>query len=193
MRSRSIRRPDADVGTPTRLRILDAALGAFTEAGYAETSTLTIATRARVSKRDLYAVVGNKQEMLLACINERTERMRPPADLPKARDRADLERTLVGFGAQLLRETTDPALIAVFRIAIAEATRAPDIARALHSRGYEANRLAIQAIMSQARSSGLLRGRPSDTAEEFARLLWGDLMMGLLLCVVEPPTPQEIS
>jgi hypothetical protein len=38
------------------------------KSGYATTSTLEIATRARVSKRELYALVGNKQEMLIACI-----------------------------------------------------------------------------------------------------------------------------
>jgi len=32
------------------------------KSGYATTSTLEIATRARVSKRELYALVGNKQE-----------------------------------------------------------------------------------------------------------------------------------
>src|SRR3954469_14558448 len=100
--------PEAVEETPVRSRILDAALSAFTEGGYAETTALDIATRAHVSKRDLYAVVGNKQEMLLACINERAERMRPPAALPKAIDRESLERILVAFGEQLLREVTDP-------------------------------------------------------------------------------------
>ena len=51
---------------PVRRRILDAAFSAFMEEGYAATSTLKIATRARVSKRELYALVGNKQEMLVA-------------------------------------------------------------------------------------------------------------------------------
>ena len=35
------------------------------ENGYAKTSTLEIATRAGISKRELYALVGNKQEMLI--------------------------------------------------------------------------------------------------------------------------------
>src|SRR5579864_2222899 len=57
-----------------RERILDAAFAAFMKSGYATTSTLEIATRARVSKRELYALVGNKQEMLIACISERANR-----------------------------------------------------------------------------------------------------------------------
>jgi AcrR family transcriptional regulator len=46
--------------TEVRARILDAAFAAFMKSGYAATSTLEIATRARVSKRELYALVGNK-------------------------------------------------------------------------------------------------------------------------------------
>jgi AcrR family transcriptional regulator len=47
-------------------RILDAAFQAFTEDGYAGTSTLDIATRAKVSKRDLYANFASKHAVLVA-------------------------------------------------------------------------------------------------------------------------------
>src|SRR5919199_15943 len=92
----------------TRARILDAALAAFTEGGFAETSTLEIATRAHVSKRALYTEVGNKLEILVACIAERAKRLQRPADLPQPRDRPTLERALSAFGAQLVRELSDP-------------------------------------------------------------------------------------
>ena len=52
--------------TAVRKRILEAAFRAFMKSGYAAASTLEIATRARVSKRELYALVGNKQKMLIA-------------------------------------------------------------------------------------------------------------------------------
>ncbi len=186
-------RAEAAGETPVRQRILSAAFSAFTEGGYAETSTLEIASRARVSKRELYAVVGNKQEMLVACIRERATRLRAPADLPEPRDRDTLQRALAAFGAQLLRETTDPAVIAVFRLAIAEAVRAPEVARALHSFGRQTSRAALTAIMTQARSRGLLSGRPPEMAEQFAGLLWGDLMITLLLGIADTPVPREIT
>src|ERR1700675_2426892 len=129
-------RDEAD-GIPARQRILDAAFSAFMERGFAETSTLEIATRARVSKRELYALVGSKQEMLAACIGERAKRLQVPADLPAPHDRETLARTLEMFGTQLLREVSDPTVIAVFRLAIAEAVRAPEVARVLDSIGSE--------------------------------------------------------
>src|SRR5262249_11007767 len=75
---------------PARERILGAEFRSFTERGYAETSTLEIATRAKVSKRDLYAIFGSKQAILLACIPSRTDQMRLPLDLPVPKDRAML-------------------------------------------------------------------------------------------------------
>ena len=187
------RRGEAAGDTPVRQRILSAAFSAFMEARYADTSTLEIARRARVSKRELYAVVGNKQEMLAACIRERAKRLQAPADLPEPRDRDTLKRALVAFGTQLLRETTNPTVIAVFRLAIAEAVRAPEVARALHSLGHQTSRAALTAIMTQAQSHGLLNGRPPEMAEQFAGLLWGDLMISLLLRVVDTPTPRETT
>src|SRR5882724_7911692 len=109
MAARSISRPRRKGAeqVPDQQRILGAAFSAFMEKGYAETSTLEIATRARVSKRALYALVGNKQEMLVACISERAQRLRVPTDLPEPRDRATLARVLALFGAQLLREVSN--------------------------------------------------------------------------------------
>jgi AcrR family transcriptional regulator len=179
--------------TPVRQRILDAAFSAFMEAGYAKTSTLEIATRARVSKRELYALVGNKQEMLVACIRERAKRLGAPADLHELRDRDALERALVTFGSQLLRETTNATVIAVFRLAIAEAVRAPEVADALDSFGRQTSRVALTTIMAQAQSHGLLSGHPPEMAEQFAGLLWGHLMINLLLRIADTPSPQEIT
>lgn len=184
--------PTADEA-PARERILGAAFSAFMESGFAATSTLEIATRARVSKRELYALVGNKQQMLAACVRERAARLRAPADLPEPRDTETLERVLVAFGTQLLRETTDPTVVAVFRLAIAEAVRAPEVARTLHSLGPQTGRAALTAIMEAAHAHGVLPNGAPQQAEQFAGLLWGDLMMRLLLRVADPPTATEID
>src|ERR1700736_6918391 len=108
MATRSMAKPRGEAAseTPVRRRILDAAFSAFMESGYAETSTLEIATRARVSKRELYALVGSKEKMLAACISERAKRLQLPADVPLPHDRETLSRVLVTFGTQLLREIT---------------------------------------------------------------------------------------
>jgi AcrR family transcriptional regulator len=192
-RSTSKQRPQNADQSPVRQRILDAAFAAFIGRGYAATSTLQIATLAHVSKRELYVLVGNKQEMLVACITERAGRMRLPTDLPAPRDRKTLTRVLVSFGAQLLREVSDPTVIAVIRLAIAEAERAPEVARALDSIGRETSRTALRDMLAKARSSGLVSGDLAEMAEQFMALLWGNLMVSLLLRVADPPSSDEIS
>ena len=191
--SMSKRRQEGGDETAVRARILEAAFAAFMKSGCALASTLEIATRARVSKRELYALVGNKQEMLIACISERAKRLDVPADLPALHDRETLEQVLTSFGKKLVREVSDPAVIGVFRLAIAEAVQAPEVARALNSIGRETSRAALRKIMAEAQASGLLTGRPAELAEQFAGLLWGHLMVSLLLGVAERPNSREIA
>jgi AcrR family transcriptional regulator len=179
--------------TAVRVRILDAAFAAFMERGYAATSTLEIATRARVSKRELYTLVGNKQEMLVACIGVRAKRLQVHANLPVPQDRETLAHVLSRFGAQVVREITHPAVVAVFRLAIAEAVYAPEVAKVLDSIGRETTRAALRQIMVQAQASSLLSGRPAELAEQFGGLLWGNLMISLLLGVAERPTSRDIA
>ena len=189
--SMSKRRKESGDETAVRKRILEAAFEAFMKSGYAAASTLEIATRARVSKRELYALVGNKQKMLIACIRERAKRLDVPAHLPAPRDRESLAHVLASFGTKLVREVSDPTVIGVFRLAIAEAVHAPEVARALDSTGREASRAALRKVMAQAQASGLLTGRPAELAGQFGGLLWRDLMVSLLLGVAKRPKPRE--
>jgi hypothetical protein len=150
--------------TEVRARILDAAFAAFMKSGYASTSTLEIAPRLQV-----------------------------PADMPVPHDRETLSRVLASFGTRLVREITDPTVIAVFRLAIAEAVHAPEVARALDSIGRETSRAALRQLMARAQASGLLNGSPAELAEQFGGLLWGNLMVSLLLGVAKRPNSREVA
>jgi len=187
------RREKGNGEAAVRERILEAAFAAFMKSGYAAASMLEIATRARVSKRELYTLVGDKQEMLIACISGRAKRFDVPADMPVLSDRETLAQVLVSFGTKLVREASDPTVIAVFRLAISEATHAPEVARTLDSIAREKSRMALRKIMARAQASGLLTGRPADLANQFAGLLWRDLQVTLLLGVAERPNAREIG
>jgi AcrR family transcriptional regulator len=103
-RSRFISEGPSDGSALVRERILAAAFEAFMEPGYAATSTREIATRARVPKRELYALVGNKQKMLITAIGGHAKRLQAPADMRMLRDRAALAQVLTAFWIQLVRE-----------------------------------------------------------------------------------------
>lgn len=178
--------------TPMQERILGAAFKSFTEDGYAGTSTLDIARRAKVSKRDLYANFGSKHAVLVACIKSRADRMRLPPDLPTPRSRQMLASTLTAFATNWVREVSHPAVIATFRLAIAEAARSPEIAEALDSAGRDAIRGVLAQLFSTAQSAGLIgAGAPTQQAAQFLGLVWEDLMVGLLLGVAATPDPAE--
>jgi AcrR family transcriptional regulator len=192
--SRKIKPRDEEAdGSAVRKRILGATLSAFMERGYAQTSTLEIATRARVSKRELYSLFGNKEAMLVACITERAQRLKAPVDLPELRDREILAKVLTAFGTKLLTETTDPVVVAVFRLAISETVRAPKVAQALESIARKPTRDSLRVIMASARSAGLFLGDPDAMTDQFLGLLWGDLMSSLLLQVANRPNAGEIA
>jgi AcrR family transcriptional regulator len=174
-------------------RIIGAAFNAFMEKGYASTSTLEIATRAKVSKRDLYANFPSKQAVLLACITNRAARMRLPPDLPAPLSREMLSATLTTFGATVLREVSHPHVMATFRLAIAEAEHSPEVARTLND-SRSVSRGAIAKMLAEAQTAGVLRdGDPQQMMEHFFALLWGDLMLSRLLGTVKAPKPAEIE
>jgi AcrR family transcriptional regulator len=176
-----------------RERIICAAFDVFSARGYMGTSTLEIARRARVSKRDLYCIFNNKQAMLSACISERSSRMRRPLNLPAPQDQEALEAVLQSFGAAVLREVCTPTVICVYRLALAEAGHSQEVARTLDANGRGANRAALTRLLTQAQKSHLIgKGDPATMAGHFTGLLWGDLLVRLLLRVTGPPTPGDI-
>ena len=163
------------------------------ELGYTEASTLKIATRAQVSKRELYALFGNKQAMLAACMADRAGRMQLPTQLPPPRNREELMAMLSKLGATVLREVSHPGVMAVFRLAIMEAQRAPEVAATLES-ARQLIRTAVRNILVQAQSAGLIGvGDPSEMGGRYLDLLWGDLMVSLLLRIREAPGTREID
>jgi AcrR family transcriptional regulator len=184
----------AERGAEVRQRIQRAAFELLTKRGYAGTSTLEIATRAKVSKRELYSLFRDKQAILASCIAQRSGAVRSSLQLPAARDEEGLAKVLNSFGTTALRTLSHPAVSAVFRLAIAEAERSPEVAHALDTVGREATREVLVELLSRAQSEGLLGGGdPSLMAEQFFALLWGGLRLRLLLRLAAPPSEEEIE
>jgi AcrR family transcriptional regulator len=194
IRARPTRPPPGDGSL--RKRLLRAAFAVFREHGFSDASTIEIATRAQVSKRDLYAQFDSKQAMLAACITERAGRMRQPLNLASQTPESGeaLQATLVQLGKSILHGLSDPDVLAVYRLAIAESARAPAIARTLDKAGREANHLALDAWLAKAQAHGLIgAGNPAAMAAHFLATLGGALLIQLLLRVRDPPTAGEIE
>jgi AcrR family transcriptional regulator len=192
-RLKSRRPADPPSKSPLRERVLNAAFSAFMEKGYAAASTLEIATRAKVSKRELYQICADKPALLRQAIAERAQRMRLPLDLPPATDRAALAVTLKALGIATLGGICDPAVRAVHRLVISESVHAPEVAQALDA-SRAAGRAALARTLAHAQANRLLgKGDPAAMAADFFALLVGDLMLRLLLRVADLPSPQAIE
>lgn len=177
-----------------RERVLRAGFAAFRELGFDGASTLEIATRAKVSKRELYALFADKQSIVVECIKWRTRQMQIPLDLPRPSDPQGLLATLTKFGAAVMAGICDPDVLTVFRFAVAEAQRMPEIARALDERGREPTRGLFIALVARAQEDRLLMpAPPAEISTFFFSLLWGDLLLRLLMGLVKPPAKAELE
>jgi AcrR family transcriptional regulator len=181
----------SDAEDATRERIIEAAFAAFVERGYAATTTLDIASRSRVSKRELYRLIGAKPAILHAAVAQRAQRMAPPGSLPPASNRAELLGVLTTFGATLLAELSRPGVVAVYRLAIAEVRQSPELAREIDLvRG--ANLQALTVFIADAQGRELIGpGEPARLAQTFLDLQQGNLLMRRVLGLEPAPTPEE--
>jgi hypothetical protein len=126
----------------------------------------------------------------------RAERMRLPLDpaapIPATRD--GVAATLRAVGAGILREVCRPEVLAIYRLAIAEANHAPEIARALDAAGRQANHQALGEWLTRAQERRLVvAGDPAAMVERFVAMLWGDVLVRLLLRVSAALTNDEID
>jgi AcrR family transcriptional regulator len=189
------RAPIEDTAAALRERVLKAAFTLFCERGFSATSMLEIATHAKVSKRDLYALFRNKHDLLASGIAERSREMRRllVSSIPMPSSRKALTATLVEVGIAIMQTVCAAEVLMIYRLAIAESDRAPQIARLLDGNGREANRKALAEFLTKAQFRGLIGpGDPVALTARYVSTLWGDLLIQLLLRVRDAPHPKEI-
>ena len=122
-----------------RQAILAAARTLFLRHGYGGTSMDEVAAIAVVSKQTVYKQFADKQRLFAAVITgdiEQTERL--TAGMVEALgDSGDIDRDLRAFARRHVAEVTQPHLLQMRRILIAEAERFPDLARTWYASGPE--------------------------------------------------------
>src|SRR6187431_2051724 len=109
-----------------REALLQAAAEVFFEQGYAATSIDAIIERAGGSKRNIYNEFGNKQGLFSAIVRENADRVLSTLVIEQTEGH-DLRATLTAFGQHLMGVYMSPTLIGIYRIAVTEANRFPDL------------------------------------------------------------------
>jgi AcrR family transcriptional regulator len=115
-------------------RILVAATDLFLAHGYGSTSIEAVAARAGVSKRTLYDRFDDKAALFAAVVHRIIGTIRPPPDVPLLAGATlpDILRRLAKF---ILQAALAPQALALHRLLHAEATRFPELVRAVASDG----------------------------------------------------------
>jgi AcrR family transcriptional regulator len=128
---------DGEVSQMQRARLLDATVSVVDELGWSSVTVADIASRARVSRRTFYDLFSNREDCLLAMLNDavgRVERSLTAADLTSL---PWVERVRTGLWTILCFLDRDPALARVCVVQSARSTR-----RVLEARETILTRLA---------------------------------------------------
>lgn len=147
----------AEAGPKNRREVLlQAAAAVFFEQGYAATSIDAIIERAGGSKRNIYNEFGNKEGLFSALVAESANTVLSNQAIEQIEGQ-DLEETLTAFGQRLLGLYMSPALICIYRIAITEANRFPDLVKAFYEQGPGRATSRLAEVLEAARDRGEIR------------------------------------
>lgn len=100
---------------------------------------------------------------------------------------------LAGFGANFLRVLLSKHVVALYRLALAEVERSPEVARTLDEAGRGGARQAFAEMLDKAQATGLIGGDRDTVAGRYFSLLQGDWFLRSLLGVIEAPSAREIE
>jgi AcrR family transcriptional regulator len=142
-----------------RARLLGAAVPAVDELGWSGVTVADIASRARVSRRTFYDLFANREECLLAVLDDTVGRIEQDLAAASVQEKAWVERVRTGLWRILCFLDRDPALARVCVVQSARGSR-----RVLEAREEILTRLA--GTIDEGRSQSA-RGAhvPSVTAE----------------------------
>lgn len=133
--------------------VLEAAASVFLRHGYGPTTTDMIQREAGVSKATVYAHYPNKEALFEAVVERGCARLTEELRLRAVED-ADLRSTLFALGLAYLDLLLSPAALALYRLVVAEAPRAPRLGRLFWNAGPRVLADVVSAHLRRAVAQG---------------------------------------
>jgi len=142
-----------------RQAILDAALEVFLEHGYVGAGMDQVAVAAGASKVTVYSHFTDKERLFVAVIEAAISEAEAGsrALVEEFATSVDLDRDLSRFARRHIALVTQPHLVRMRRLIVAESARFPDLARAWHAAGPERGHATLAAQIRRLSERGLLR------------------------------------
>lgn len=180
-----------------RAQIEQAAYDLFEQKGYAGTSMLSVAKRAKASNETLYRWYGDKHGLFLSLIERNLTEVREVLQ-PEGQTGNDPQTTLAPLktleclGPKLLGVLVNTRAIALNRAAAADASGA--LGQALAKGGRDTVVPMIQSIFADLIAEmGAKTLTKSEAAELYVNLLVGDLQVRRVIGVIPPLSEAEIK
>ncbi len=168
-----------------RATILSAGRELFLSNGYQGTSVDQIAASAEVSKQTVYKHFGDKQELLLAIVNEALESSVSPFldRIAELAGTADLEADLTALAGDYLSQVLQEPVVQLRRLVVGEANRVPALAQLYYEQAPARTLAAFADCFAALHNRGLLHApEPALAAEHFAFLIVGRCIDQALFC-----------
>jgi TetR/AcrR family transcriptional repressor of mexJK operon len=175
--------------SPKRRQVLDAATEMFLAHGYGAVSMDAVARAANVSKATLYAHFASKDVLFASIMRERglTNKL---DDTLFPTHVADLRAALEAIGLRVTRFMLQERTLAIYRMALAEAARFPELGRAFFDNGPGKFCTWGQHWLGLQQAAGLVRQADLGVAtQQFMALLRSGVFLRASLAL--PPAPGE--
>jgi len=186
--------PKATPATETRGprdRLLQAAAEVFFEQGYAATSIDAIIERAGGSKRTIYSEFGNKEGLFSAIVKGSADQALWTLEIDEVKGH-DLHTTLTEFGRRLMSIYMSPTVLGIYRIAITEANRFPDLVRSFYEQGPGRTTARLAEVLGAAVRRGVIETESClQAADHFIAMIRGNLHLQVVLGLRPPPSDEE--
>ncbi len=175
-----------------REALLRAAAEVFFEQGYAATSIDAIIERAGGSKRNIYSEFGNKEGLFTAIVTENADRALSSLKVDEIGGGRDLRATLTAFGRHLMDVYMSPGVVGIYRIAVTEANRFPDLVRAFYEQGPGRTTIRLAEVLAAARERGEIRTDDCQrAADHFVGMIRDNLHLQVVLGLRPAPSEEE--
>jgi AcrR family transcriptional regulator len=173
-----------------RQMVLDAASALFLRQGFAGTSMDEVAARAGVSKQTVYKQFASKEALFLGIVQSMTGAAsdRVQTEMPDPADADQLVAALHGHAERLMTIALAPRLLQLRRLVISEATRFPELGKALYEGGPGRAIAGLATALGRWSAQGLLAiDDPLAAATQFNWLIMGEAVNRAMFYVDEKP------
>ena len=177
-----------------RERLIAAAEHVFVEMGYGAANMDDIARRAAMSKKTIYQIFETKQELFAAVIESRRDALAAIIGGEAVDDAQRPEDVLRQFLRQIARFILAPRQAALYRLAVSESQRAPELANAFYREGSTKVCSPLTEWLAMQHERGILHvPDPTTAAKMLFHMAVAELQMRLLIGERREPDDTAIA